>query len=108
MSIKVFQFLELDEARAHAAGGGQAIHLHQVLGRNPPHCFAAAVARGEYIAHYFDQDRRRLETMARAVGVRIIVVERAGTPLQHIDLCAGPLRKLLAMAERQDLFEMGK
>jgi hypothetical protein len=57
-----------------------------------PGCFR----RSGLWAHLFDQDGERLRRVARWTGVRVIVVEHAGTPRQHVDLCGAPLRKLLA------------
>jgi hypothetical protein len=31
--------------------------------------------------------------------VKVIVIDRPGTPRQHIDLCGGPLRKAVAECE---------
>jgi hypothetical protein len=98
--IKVFQMMQIQEAREHAAAGGQSIHLHRLLGLSPPKCFVDAVARGEDIAHFFDQNRSRLESVAQQVGVRVVVVERPGTASQHIDLCGGPLARLLRLAQK--------
>lgn len=102
--MKTFPFLEIDEAKAHAAAGGQALHLHCVVFDDSPRCFRAAVERGEDIAHLFDQDLDRLRRTARRLGVRVIVVEHQGTPRQHVDLCGGPLRKALAECGQPDLF----
>lgn len=103
--IKVFQALEIDEAIAFAAAGGQAIHLHRIIvsRAKAPRCFVQAVDRGEFIAHLFDQDRERLEGTARDCGVRVILVEREGTPYQHIDLCGKPLRLARQMADEAAL-----
>lgn len=75
--------------------GGVAVHLHSIVFERSPDCFKAAVGRGERIAHLLDQDTARLYTTARRLGVRVIVIERQGKPWQHIDLCGGPLKKLL-------------
>lgn len=95
--------MQVDEAQAHAAAGGQALHLHTII-PNPakaPGCFVAAVGRGEWIAHLFDQDVRRLRATAEALGVRVIVVERRGQPGQHVDLCGKPLGLALAQCENK-------
>lgn len=102
--MKVFRFLEIEEAHAHALAGGQALHLHRIVFRNSPRCFREAVARGEDLAHLFDQDKGRLERTARRLGVRIVVVEHPGTPRQHVDLCGRPLQKALDLARAPDLF----
>ena len=92
---------EVDEAVAYAAAGGQALHVHNIIVDKTlaPRCFVAAVERGEDITHLFDQDRARLERTVRHLGVRVVVVERAGTPDQHVDLCGVPLRKAKGMCE---------
>jgi hypothetical protein len=99
--MKRFECLEIEEAVSHAADGGQALHLHRIIvdRRKAPRCFVAAVDRGENIAHLFDQDEARLRATAKRLGVRVLVVERAGTPEQHIDLCGAPLRRALALCE---------
>lgn len=99
--MRVFKTMEIDEAVTHASEGGQALHLHRIIvnPRLAPACFVNAVRRGENIAHLFDQDETRLVATARGLGVNVIRIERRGTPHQHIDLCAGPLRKALAMTE---------
>ena len=96
--MKVFQMRELDAAREHAASGGQALHLHRIVFPHSPACFRAAVDRGEDIAHLFDQDEQRLITTARKCGVRVIKLEKKGTPSQHIDLCGTALRAARAIA----------
>jgi len=101
--MKTFQAMYVEEAIEHAMGGGQALHLHRIIcdRRKAPRCFVAAVDRGEFIAHLFDQDEARLIKTARQLGVRVIVVEREGTPRQHVDLCGAPLRKAIALADIQ-------
>lgn len=92
---------QLAEAEAFAAGGGQALHLHNVIvdRSKAPSCFVRAVDRGEDIAHLFDQDHERLVATAKKLGVRVIQIEYMGQPRQHIDLCGGPLKKALALCE---------
>lgn len=99
--MKSFLALQVDEAIAHAAAGGQALHLHRIIvdRKKAPRCFVAAVDRGEHIAHLFDLDEVRLIATAKRLGVRVIVVDRPGTDRQHIDLCGGPLRKAKALCE---------
>jgi hypothetical protein len=101
--MRAFKCMEIDEALGHAADGGQALHLHRIIvdAAKAPRCFVAAVGRGEDIAHLFDRDEARLVATVRRLGVRVVVVERRGTPRQHVDLCAGPLRKALALCERE-------
>lgn len=98
--MKRFTMRELEDAIAHAAAGGVALHTHRFIGdrKKAPRCFVAAVDRGEDIAHLFDMNEVRLCATARRLGVRVIVVERSGTNRQHIDLCGAPLRKALKEA----------
>jgi hypothetical protein len=102
--VKRFACLEVTEAKAYAAAGGQALHCHRIIFDDSPRCFKAAVAQGEDIGHLFDQDARRLVATARRLGVRVILVERRGTLGQHIDLCGAPMRRALAECQSQ-LFE---
>jgi len=99
--MKKFSQMQVDEAIAHAAAGGQALHCHRIIVDydKAPRCFVRAVQRGEDIAHLFDQNRERLERTARMLGVNIVVVEHAGKPGQHVDLCGGPLRKAKGMCD---------
>lgn len=103
--MKRFDCLEVPEAIAHAAAGGQSLHLHRIIvdRRKAPRCFVQAVDRGEQIAHLFDQDEARLRQTARRLGVRVVVVERRGEEGQHVDLCGGPLRKALAECEPREV-----
>ena len=103
--MKVFRSHELEEAIVYAAAGGQAIHLHRFIGDRvrAPACFVRAVDRGEDIAHLFDRDERRLILTAKKLGVRVVVVERSGSPRQHVDLCGAPLRKAKVECERHAL-----
>lgn len=102
MTMKSFRCMEIDEALAWAAAGNQALHLHRIIvNDDAPRCFVDAVARGEDIAHLFDLDTARLIRTARSLGVRVVYVDRKGTDRQHIDLCAGPLRKAVAMCEAE-------
>lgn len=99
--MKMFRENQLSEAKAYAAAGEQALHLHRIIANRAkaPRCFVTAVDRGEWIAHLFDADEARLIATARRLGVRIVVVERRGTPRQHIDLCGKPLGKAIAMCD---------
>lgn len=96
--LRIFAEREIREAYAYAAQGGQALHLmggrYAYLRDDTPACFKG---RGE-LAHLFDQDRKRLEASARRLGVRVIRVERPGTPQQHIDLCGKPLERAKELA----------
>lgn len=93
--MRLFKCREIDEALAYAAAGGQALHVHRIIAdyAKAPRCFTREVEAGRDIAHLFDQDFARLYRTAVALGVRVIVVERKGTPRQHIDLCGAPLRR---------------
>lgn len=101
--MKHFTTMQLREAEAHAAAGEQALHTHRIIvdRTRAPQCFVRAVDRGEDIAHLLDQDEARLRETVRKLGVRIVVVEHRGEPGQHVDLCAGPLRKALAMCKEE-------
>ena len=96
--MKVFQERELKQALAHAASGGQAIHLmsgrYAYLRSDTPNCFKGR----EIIAHLFDQDVQRLVKTIRRLGVRSVRVERTGTDRQHVDLCGKPLERALELA----------
>jgi hypothetical protein len=94
-----FTSRQVREAVLCAARGGQALHTHGIVFARSPKCFRDAVARGEPIAHLFDQDLARLVQTAKALGVHVIVVERPGTDRQHVDLCGQPLRKALARCQ---------
>jgi hypothetical protein len=106
--MKLFTTYEVEEAKAHAAAGGQSLHLHAIIPdrARAPRCFVQAVDRGEPIAHLFDQDRERLVRTARKLGVRVIFIDKEGTARQHIDLCGGPLRKAYAMLDAVDAFAL--
>jgi len=99
--IRAFLCREVEEAQAFAAEGGQALHLHTIImdREKAPRCFVAAVDRGEFIAHFFDQNVRRLYATAAGFGVRVLCVERRGEPGQHIDLCGEPLKRALRACE---------
>jgi hypothetical protein len=99
-AMRIFQQTEIPKAIAYAAKGGQALHLHRIIAnkRKAPTCFLKAINRGEDIAHLFDQDEERLRKTAQALGIRVILVERGGTPRQHIDLCGAPLKKAIKLA----------
>jgi len=103
--MKRFESHELEAAIAHAADGGQALHVHRFVGNRhfAPRIFVREIDAGREIAHLFDRDIDRLIATARGLGVRAIKVGRQGTPKQHIDLCAAPLRAALAMAESEML-----
>jgi hypothetical protein len=93
--MKIFKAIEIDEALAHAAEGGQALHLHRIIVDRDaaPICFVRAVDRGEEIAHLFDLDEKRLKQTAHDLGVKVVLIDRRGTEAQHVDLCGRPLAK---------------
>lgn len=95
--MKHFTMMQVEEAYAYAARGGQALHTHNIIvdWDRAPRCFTRAVERGEQIAHLFDLNKERLIRTARSLGVNIIFVDAEDTPHQHIDLCGGPLRRAL-------------
>lgn len=93
--MRIFEEREIFEAYEHADLGGQALHLHPINQGHP------LFRRYPVIAHLFDQDRNRLIATAKSLGVRVIKVERADTPKQHIDLCGKPLEKAKLIAERE-------
>ncbi len=101
--MRVFQQREIKEAEAHAAEGGQALHLMSgrfaYLRDDTPSCFKGR----EQIAHLFDQDVARLAATARRLGVRVVLIERRGQEGQHVDLCGRPLERALAECEQQQL-----
>lgn len=99
--MKRFKTMEVEEAVAYAASGGQALHCHRIIpDRNKaPQCFVRAVDRGEEIAHLFDLDTQRLKETAKRLGVRVVFIDKAGTPGQHLDLCGAPLKKAMAMCQ---------
>lgn len=99
--MKKFTQGQVDAALAYALSGGQALHLHRIIvdRTKAPRCFVAAVDRGEDIAHLFDLDRERLIRTAKNLGVKVVYVDRDRTLSQHIDLCAGPLRKAISLCE---------
>ena len=100
--MKIFHQGDVEEAKQHSMDGGQALHLHRIIGdwAKAPMCFRRAIERGEDIAHLFDQDEVRLIATVKRLGVKIVVVEHPGTPRQHVDLCGAPLRRA-----RQDAIE---
>jgi hypothetical protein len=100
--VKTFQQREIKAAVAFAMAGGQALHLMDesfaYIRPDTPACFK----QRKQIAHLFDQDRARLVTTARALGVRVIKVEREGTESQHIDLCGRPLERAIEAAKQTE------
>jgi len=99
----LFRLRELRAAYAHAAAGGQALHIMPTSfayrRADTPSCFKRddVIFEGScIIAHLIDHDHQRLVATARRLGVRKIRVEKLGVSGQHIDLCSGPLRKALS------------
>lgn len=96
--MKKFSFRDIEAAVSHAADGHQALHLHGVIvdWESAPECFRVAVSNNNVIGHLFDQDAARLISTAKRLGVRVVYVDSAGTPFQHIDLCRKPLERAVA------------
>lgn len=97
--MKRFEWNEPQEAKDYAAAGGQALHVcpgEFITNRpgTPRPCRKASE-----FAHLFDQDRTRLVETARRLGVVVIVVDRDGTPGQHVDLVGKPLARAKEEAE---------
>ena len=107
--MKVFTQWEVEEAVRYAEDGGQALHLHKIIVDydKAPSCFVKAVRSGKDIAHLFDQNRERLEQTVRRLGVNIVVVEHAGQPGQHVDLCGGPLERAKRLCRKRRGGEKG-
>lgn len=91
--IKKFDMRQLKEAISYAADGGQALHVHTL---NSGHFL---FRRYPVIGHLFDQDRERLVYLAGRLGVRVIKVERGGTPKQHIDLCGKTFERAVELCD---------
>jgi hypothetical protein len=97
--MKIFLQRELKEAYAHAAAGGQALHIcdaRAFVTESAPACFR----RSQKFAHLLDQGCARLVASAKKFGVRVIEVEAAGTHRQHVDLCGKPLLRAINQADR--------
>ena len=86
--IQVFAMREIQAAIEHSAQGGQSLHVHPFTQGGHK-----LFKRYTEAAHLFDQDVERLKKTARKLGVRVIKVEKEGTPSQHIDLCGKPLER---------------
>ncbi len=100
----MFTDFEIDEAIAHAAEGGQGLHVWHGAGEwaravGGPACFM----RNDLAAHLFDRDANRLQETARRLGVRRIFIDKAGTDRQHIDLCGRPLARAIAESKQLTL-----
>lgn len=101
--MRHFKCRYVAEAQAYADAGGQALHTHQIIVNwdKAPGCFKREVNAGRDIAHLFDNDAARLRATARKLGVKVVFIDREGRRGQHLDLCGGPLRKALALCERE-------
>lgn len=98
--MRGFLTREIRAAVGYSLAGGTALHLHTLgVGKDAPAVFRAAVARGEWVAHLFDRDADRLRRMAVVLGVRVVVIDRAGQDAQHIDVCGTPLQRALLLCE---------
>ncbi len=98
--MRGFLTREIQAAVGHSLAGGTALHLHTLgVGKDAPAVFRLAVSRGEWVGHLFDRDAARLDRTARALGVRVIVIDRPGQAAQHVDLCGGPLARALLLCD---------
>ncbi len=96
--MKIFKPRAIKEARDHAAAGGQALHMmtgQWARGWGGPRCFQQARS----FAHLFDQNAERLMATAHRLGIYRAVIQKPGTPSQHIDICGRPLHKAEAEAK---------
>jgi len=96
--MKRFEMRDVEAARAYAMAGGQALHVCPTapfVRAGSPRVFKNSAE----FAHLFDQDGTRLTETARKLGVRVVLIEKGGTPSQHVDLCAGPLERAKALAK---------
>lgn len=101
--MKLFPQRELKGAYAHAASGGQALHvISGTFAYGRPGTPAVFKQRDE-IAHLIDDDYDRLWSTARRLGVRVIKVERIGRVGQHVDLCGKPLARARAECAQPEL-----
>lgn len=96
--MKRFNHHEVEAAMDHAEDGGQALHVWDpsvgAVG-DMPRCFARAMQAGKPFGHLLDCDHDRLRATAFGLGVRRVVVRRAGRRGQHVDLCGRPLEKAI-------------
>lgn len=102
--MKRFEERDVREAMAYASAGGQALHVWDP-GPDAAKAWPRAPAifkRNRPWAHLIDHDIDRLMATAKALGVRVVRVGRRGARGQHVDLCAGPLTKAIAMCEQED------
>lgn len=92
--MRTFEMREIREAKEYAKRGGQSLHLHNLTAGHP------LFRRYKTIAHLFDADKERLVKTAKALGVKVIKVERENEDGQHIDLCGRPLTKALSWSTK--------
>lgn len=102
--MKIFLQREIREAYAHAAAGGQALHVCNSVGLVTT-AAPAVFRRSSRFAHLFDQDYERLMATAKLLGVRVILPQDCGTHRQHVDLCGKPLLRAIDLAEEIQLQE---
>jgi hypothetical protein len=102
--MKYFGHHEIREARDYAIEGGQALHVWDPgeAGETWPGA-PAVFRRSRPWAHLFDQNAQRLRDTAKKLGVRVVVISDFGTPDQHTDLCAGPLKKAIKLTKQGEL-----
>jgi hypothetical protein len=96
--MKLFNYRDRQGYVAYAASGGQSLSLWpgSIADAIPtaPKCFKGL----EEFGKIHDQDAARLTATAKRLGIRVVYIDRRGTPEQHIDLCRGPLEKAKAEA----------
>lgn len=104
MVMRKFHSRDLKSAIEFSCTGGQSLHLHRIVPNlmYAPSVFRYHYLRGENLAHLFDQDKARLLATAYQLGVRVMKVEREGTPSQHIDLCGRPLKRAIELCDNKD------
>lgn len=98
--MRLFSWRQIEEARDFAEAGGQALHVYPsklANKKSAPLCFKNT----DQWAHLFDQDKERLVKTVRRLGVRKVVIHGMGRD-QHVDLCAGPLRRAIESCEGED------
>lgn len=107
----LFTHRQVREAMAHAAAGGQALHIW----RPPPDGRGGSAWPGapprfrkhRLWGHLLDQDLDRLIRTAHSIGIPHPTVERPGQAKQHIDLCGEPLDRAIAACEDADAANHG-
>ena len=102
--MKSFGHKQIREAKAHAAAGGQALHIWQPGPAGypgAPAVFSRAAGQGKQWGHLFDQDLGRLLSTVRRLGVHCVVVGKKGQVGQHVDLCGRPLQRAIARTSNE-------